>query len=118
MGATQCNSKKLRERTKIGRLYRKDIGHIKRVHMIWDVAFILGRYPPQYRFNDRHYVMLPVSDAMIKGLSELSDKHIPGANFFESTRREHLTAFSFRCTADSEEEAFEKAQDTIAGFID
>lgn len=86
--------------------------------MIWDVAFILGRYPPEYRFSDKHYVMLPVTDAMVKGLSELSDKHVPGAKFFESTQRDLITAFSFRSSADGEDEAFEKAQDTIGGFID
>ena len=62
--------------------------------------------------------MLPVTDPMIKGLSDLNAKHVPGNTFFGSTPREQITALSVRCVAESEDEAFEKAEETLAGFID
>jgi len=86
--------------------------------MKWDVAFILGAYPMDYRFVDKHYFMVDVTDAHIDATLKHT-AHLPEVvSFFATRKTTKYTALGFRIDAEKWEEALKEAIEQAEGFID
>ncbi len=86
--------------------------------MNWDIAFIVAGYPPEYRFFDRHYFMVDVTEAHIESTLEPT-RHLPEVvSFFANRKRTKFTAIGFRIDTEQWEEALKQALEQVEGFID